>query len=63
MKVLAYIPILYGEEYLDACIKSIDDHVEKIVILYTDRPSYGHFSQAQCPETEDQLKEIASQIK
>jgi len=59
MKVLAYIPIHYGIEYLEACIKSIDYHVDKIVCLYTEQPSYGHGSKMQCPETENQLKEIA----
>ena len=35
MKVSAYYPIHYGKEYLEASIKSIRDHVDEILILYT----------------------------
>jgi hypothetical protein len=59
MRVIGYIPLYYGAEYLEACIKSMHDHVEKIVIVYTDKPSQGHATSFVCPETEDQLKEIA----
>ena len=37
IKTLAYIPLHYGKEYLEATIKSIDAHVDKILILYTIR--------------------------
>lgn len=59
MKTLAYIPLHYGAEYLNACIKALHDHVEKIVILYTSQPSYGHSQNWQCPESEQELKDIA----
>ncbi len=59
MKTIAYYPLHYGLEYLEASIKSIHDHVEKIVILYTDKPSYGHHSKMECPESEQQLKDLA----
>jgi hypothetical protein len=58
-KTLAYYPLHYGAEYLRESILSIEPCVDKIVILYTSRPSYGHQSGAQCPETEQQLKDIA----
>jgi glycosyltransferase involved in cell wall biosynthesis len=59
IKTLAYYPIHYGAEYLDASIKSINDQVDKIVILYTPKPSYGHGTQLVCPETESEIREIA----
>ena len=58
-KTLAYYPILYGAEYLHASIKSIEPFVDRIIILYTDTPSYGFHSSTPCPESEAQLKEIA----
>jgi hypothetical protein len=59
MRVIGYIPLMYGAEYLDACIRSMNDHVEQIHIIYTSKPSQGHSTHIPCPETEDQLKEIA----
>lgn len=59
MRVLGYIPLYYGAEYLEACIKSMENHVEKIMIVYTPKPSQGHATHLTCHETEEQLKEIA----
>lgn len=59
MRVIGYIPLMYGAEYLEACIKSMHNHVEKILIVYTDKPSQGHATNIPCPESEDMLKDIA----
>ncbi len=59
MRVIGYIPLFYGKEYLHACIKSMENHVEKILIVYTDKPSQGHATSLICPETEEELKVIA----
>ncbi len=59
MKVLGYIPLHYGAEYLEASISSMINHVDKLMIVYTPNPSQGHGTLKPCPETEDQLKEIA----
>lgn len=59
MRVIGYIPLMYGAEYLEACIKSMENHVEKILIVYTEKPSQGHATDFICPETEEQLKTIA----
>lgn len=59
MSVLAYIPLHYGKEYLATTIKSIEDHVDRILIIYTGKPSYGFGTLQGCPETEDELQEIA----
>ena len=58
-KVLAYIPLHYGAEYLDAAIRAVSPCVDQILILYTSRPSYGHSSGEDCPETQEQLRDIA----
>lgn len=59
MKVIAYCPLLYGKEYLKYSIQSYMDLVDKIVILYTEKPSYGYNAHLHCPESEEELKEIA----
>lgn len=59
MKVIGYIPLHYGSEYLDACIRSMNDFVDKIIIIYTPNPSQGFSSEQSCPETKNQLEKIA----
>ena len=58
-KVLAYYPLHYGSEYLKESILSIVDHVEQIVFLYTERPSYGQSSNIPNPDSRDTLLKIA----
>lgn len=59
MKTLAYIPLHYGSPYLDAVIRSIHDHVDKILILYTEHPSYGQSKGLKNPDSRQQLYDIA----
>ena len=59
IKTLAYIPLHYGSPYLDAVIRAIDPHVEKILILYTPTPSYGQNRGMKNPDTRQQLYDIA----
>lgn len=59
MKRLAYTPLHYGAEYLDAAIRSVAPCVDQFLILYTDTPSYGHSENISCPETQDELRDIA----
>lgn len=59
MKVMAYYPVHYGSEYFNASIKSIDDQVDKILVLYSKNPSYGHGTEKECPDTREELREIA----
>lgn len=58
-KVIAYCPLHYGVEYLDAAIRSVEKFVDRIHIYYTALPSYGFYSSNYPPETEEQLREIA----
>lgn len=59
MKVVAYCPILYGKEYLRQAILSVLPVVDRIIFLYTSVGSYGHHSEHPCPETEEELADIA----
>ena len=59
MRVLAYIPLHYGAEYLEAAIKSIDPFVEKIMVLYVKEPSQGHSKGIPCPEEEGMLRRLS----
>lgn len=58
-KVLAYIPLHYGKEYLECAIKSVDNFVDKIIILYSATPSFGVLTDIPCPDTELDLYNIA----
>lgn len=60
-KVLGYIPLHYGAEYLRESIRSMDPHVEKIVIVYCPKPSQGHATATPCPESRDQLLKICEE--
>jgi len=59
MKTMAYYPVHYGKEYFAASIKSIEDQVDRIAVLYTPTPSYGHHTSVQCPESEDEIRSVA----
>lgn len=58
-KVIAYCPLHYGAEYLDAAIRSVEKFVDEIIIYYTRFPSYGYFTHFECPEEAHELCEIA----
>lgn len=58
-KIIAYMPLHYGATYLKESLLSVIDLVEKIVILYSPLPSYGFGTDAVCPDTEAELKQIA----
>jgi len=58
-RILCYIPLHYGAEYLAYAIKSVEPFVERIIILYTAEPSYGFGTHAHCPESEQQLHDLA----
>lgn len=62
MRVIAYMPLLYGKNYLDASLRSVINHVEKMVILYTDKPSYGFGTSIPNPDSEAELKAIAERV-
>jgi hypothetical protein len=61
-KVLAYIPLHYGKEYLKESILAIQNHVEKIIVLYTPIPSQGFGTTVTCPDTKEELQAIVKQF-
>lgn len=62
MKVVAYTPLYYGKEYLKYAVQSVADFVDRHIILYTPRPSYGHGTDLICPDTEEQLRECVREF-
>lgn len=60
MKTLAYIPLHYGKEYLRYAIESVYDSVDQILILYTQKPSYGHGTNIKNPDTSRELMDCVS---
>lgn len=61
-KTICYVPLHYGKEYLKESLLSVIDVVDKIVIIYSETPSYGHGTSAKCPESEMDLFNIAMPI-
>lgn len=55
----AYVVIHYGRDYLPYALRSIIDHVDQVHILYTPHPSHGHSTTAPCPETKDDIFQVA----
>lgn len=62
MKVIAYTALRYGRDYLAYAIQSIIDSVDEYHVLYALSPSHGHHSDAPCPETRQELYEIAHSV-
>lgn len=58
-KILGMCAIHYGGEYLDAAIRQAEPYCDKIIMLYSSSPSYGHGTNVGCPESENDLKNIA----
>jgi hypothetical protein len=61
-RVIAYSPIHYGKEYLKESLLSIIELVEKVVVIYSETPSYGHGTNVPCPESELELFDIAMAV-
>jgi len=62
MKVLGFISIMYGKEYLRESLLSIRDHVDKMVVAYTYNPSHGHRTTLKCPDTVDEIHAICTEV-
>jgi len=59
-KVLCYISCHYGKDYIGYAIKSVYPYVDRIVIFYTPKPSFGHGTDAVCPENSSDIRRAAS---
>jgi len=62
MKVLGAVALHYGKEWLEYTLESIQDAVEEILIVYTERPSYGHIGNRNNPDSQAELKDIANKF-
>lgn len=62
MKVLGFMSLHYGIEYLAASLSSIKDHVEKVHIAYTRKPSHGFQTSLVCPDKEWEMRKIAAEV-
>lgn len=58
-KVIASMIFFYGEEYLEASIKSIEPFCDKIVILWTNHPTQGYGTDMKSPDSDKNIKAIA----
>lgn len=56
------MPIYYGTEYLRESLGSIVNHCDKIVVAYTHNPSHGHNSSRICPDTREDIYQIAKEV-
>jgi hypothetical protein len=59
MRVLGYLMLHYGMEYLEYVIRAIDPFCEEIMIFYTPVPTHNASIGIACPEKEEDLKKIA----
>lgn len=62
MKVLAYLPLLYGKDYLKHSLLSYYNDVDEILICYSPKPSHGHPSNLACPDSEQELINICAEV-
>ena len=61
-RTIGYMPLLYGKDYLEVSLLSVINHVEKMVVLHTNRPSYGFGTDMDNPDSVEELKAIAEKI-
>lgn len=57
--IVAYYILHYGSDYLNWSIQSIYQHVDKILLVYTDVPSHGTTQTIQNPDTRDAVHAAA----
>lgn len=62
-KILGYIPLMYGAEYLSTCIQSMLPWVDKLLIVYVEKGSQGHGTLTKCHESREQLFELVRGCK
>ena len=58
ISTLAYIPCHYGLSYLEAAITSIHPFVDKILILYSSKPTYGHAGSVTNPDKMSDISKV-----
>ncbi len=61
-KILGFMTIHYSGDYLREALLSVVDHVDKLVVAYSHKPSHGHSSNKPCPDTKDYILAIAEEV-
>lgn len=62
MKVLGFMTIHYGLEYLKESLLSIKDHVEGMVISYVHKPSHGFKTILDCPDKAEDIRKVCEEV-
>jgi hypothetical protein len=53
--VIACCALHYGREYLEHAVRSVQDVVDEVHILYSSKPTFGHTTYLPCPDSETDL--------
>jgi hypothetical protein len=61
-KVLGFMTLHYGGDYLKEALLSVVDHVDKFVVAYSYGPSQGHSNNTPCPDKRDDLLSICQDV-
>lgn len=62
IRVCGYMCLNYGKEFLKESLMSIVDYVDVFYIMYSPVGSYGHHANIPCPDTREELYEIAESV-
>lgn len=62
MKVLGFMTIHYGLEYLKESLLSVKDHVDAMVISYVHKPSHGFRTILECPDKAEDIRRVCEQV-
>lgn len=62
MRVLGFMSILYGKEYLRESLLSVVNHVDKFVVAYSANPSHGVHCDGKCPDSESEIHAICKEV-
>lgn len=61
-KVLGFMSLFYGAEYLRSSLIALYPYVDKMYICHTKSPSHGYKSFLPCPDSEEELRKIAKEV-
>ena len=62
MGIFAYYGLHYGAEWLKHSMRSIRPFVDEVYVFYSSKPSHGHTTKRQNPESRKQLMEISKEF-
>lgn len=67
MRILGFVPIHYGVEYLPLCLSVLNEFCDMVYVSYTSEPSHGSQAIAggkkvTCPDTKEQIRAISQDV-